>query len=113
MLVETSRIIAENLRCYEMLCRVGGEEFAILTLQSGLDESIDIVQRIKQNIKSRMIVLDKHTQISITVSIGVSTYRDGDSIDSMLARADNALYKAKNNGRDCVMPQRAAPAVNS
>jgi diguanylate cyclase (GGDEF)-like protein len=104
VLVDICQSIAENLRAYEILCRVGGEEFAILTLQSALPDAIDIAHRIKAKIKEKMIVLDEQQQISVTVSIGVSSYQKGDSIDSMIARADKALYQAKYNGRDCVMP---------
>jgi diguanylate cyclase (GGDEF)-like protein len=105
VLVETCRTIVGNLRSYEILCRVGGEEFAILTLQSALPDALDIAHRIKEKVKSNVIKLDDVQKINITVSIGVSTYESGDGIDSMNSRADKALYEAKNNGRDCVMPK--------
>jgi diguanylate cyclase (GGDEF)-like protein len=105
VLVETCHLISENLRSYEILCRVGGEEFAILTVQSALSDALDIAHRIKAKIKSKKIVVDGQQQLGITVSIGVSSYRPGDSIESMIARADKALYQAKNNGRDCVMSE--------
>ncbi|MFT4993498.1 MAG: diguanylate cyclase (GGDEF)-like protein [Paraglaciecola sp.] len=111
VLVDTCRTISENLRSYEILCRVGGEEFAILTLQSALPAALDIAHRIKSKIKSKLIVLNEQKQLSITVSIGVSSYRLGDSIDSMIARADKALYEAKNNGRDCVMSDLIEPCM--
>jgi diguanylate cyclase (GGDEF)-like protein len=104
VLVDTCHTIAENLRTYEILCRVGGEEFAILTLQSALPAALDIAHRIKEKINSKVIIIDEQQQLSITVSIGVSSYRSGDSIDSMISRADKALYEAKNSGRNCVVP---------
>lgn len=103
VLIETCHVIADNLRSYEVLCRVGGEEFAILTLQSALPAAVDMAHRLKDKIKSKVISL-KEQEISVTVSIGVSSYQKGDTIDSMISRADKALYQAKNNGRDCVMP---------
>ena len=75
-----------------------------MPLQSALPDALDIAHRIQARIKKKVIVLDEQQQIRVTVSIGVSSYRSGDSIDSMIARAEKALYQAKNNGLDCVMP---------
>jgi diguanylate cyclase (GGDEF)-like protein len=111
VLIDTCQTITENLRSYEILCRVGGEEFAVLTLQSDLPAALDIAHRMKTKIKSKVITLEDQ-QLSITVSIGVSSYQDGDSIDTMIARADKALYQAKNNGRDCVMPDHVLSQVS-
>jgi diguanylate cyclase (GGDEF)-like protein len=105
VLIDTCQTITENLRSYEILYRVGGEEFAILTLQSALPAALDIAHRIKEKIKSQVITLENQQQLSITVSIGVSSYQKGDNIDSLIARADKALYEAKNSGRDCVKPK--------
>ena len=111
VLVGICRTIAENLRSYEILCRMGGEEFAILTLQSALPDALEIAHRIKAKIKSKVIVLNEQQKVSITASIGVSSYREGDSIDSMIDRADKALYRAKDNGRDCVMSDLIEPCI--
>jgi diguanylate cyclase len=82
-----------------------------LTLQSDLPAAHDIAHRMRTKINSKVITLEDQ-QLSITVSIGVSSYQDGDSIDTMLARADKALYQAKNNGRDCVMPDHVLSQVS-
>jgi diguanylate cyclase (GGDEF)-like protein len=105
VLVKMCEVIAENLRSYEILCRVGGEEFAIITIQSPLKTSIDIAQRISKKIKSQSIDLDDGKQTNITISIGVATFQLEDTIDSMIARAYKALYYAKKNGRDCVVDE--------
>jgi diguanylate cyclase (GGDEF)-like protein len=103
VLINTAHTVAHNLRSYEVLCRIGGEEFAILALQSPLDDALEIAHRIKDRVKSSTLELENGTAIQVTISIGVATYTKGDNIDSMLSRADKALYEAKENGRDCVV----------
>lgn len=80
------------------LYRYGGEEFIILCFVSK-GEIINKLDDLRQDIKSQRIY---HTtkDISVTVSIGVSFYKECSSKDEMIKKADNGVYKAKNNGRD-------------
>jgi two-component system cell cycle response regulator len=82
--------------------RLGGEEFVIVTERKSLAESMAVADRIRQALAAlRVAVGDK--EIKLTGSFGVSAWENGDTIDTMLQRADVALYKAKRNGRNCVI----------
>jgi diguanylate cyclase (GGDEF)-like protein len=82
------------LRRGDSLFRVGGDEFAALLVVSSEDEALEAGVRL------RAAVLEAGT--GVTVSIGVAVPRDAESDDSVLARADRALYRVKASGRDGV-----------
>lgn len=90
------------LREVDSLGRLGGEEFAILLPDTNEKQAIVVADRIRQTIKSASHA--QNTDIpEITVSIGVSVAKGkNDTLDDLLKRADHALYKAKDNGRDRV-----------
>ncbi|MGY1827588.1 GGDEF domain-containing protein [Blastococcus sp. SYSU DS0541] len=82
--------------------RVGGEEFAVL-LDAGHGESLRVADRI------RLAVADARAG-RITVSVGVATTAGGEAPETLIARADLALYRAKERGRNCVDSHRTGPA---
>ncbi len=97
VLVDFSQRVSRQLRQSDRLGRFGGEEFVLLLPEASLDEAMGVAQRIRNS----------RTQVPglppCTVSIGVASYEDGtDTIASLLARADAALYRAKNGGRNRV-----------
>lgn len=84
-----------------MLSRFGGEEFLIILPLTDLEGARACAERVRNATRSRAF----ETQIGdvvVTVSLGVAQFRQGDSIDTLVGRADKALYKAKENGRDRV-----------
>lgn len=84
------------------LARIGGEEFAIFLPDIGLDQACTIAERIRKAIEDHRIVCDAH-QFNITASFGVTDLRDGDQkLDDLIRRADLALYRAKEQGRNRV-----------
>lgn len=94
--------IKSGLRKHDLLGRVGGEEFLIICPESGLDMSIVVAQRIRGLIGNEPIG-DRVTEVSVTLSAGVTVLNDLDrSADAFFSRADCALYKAKEEGRDRV-----------
>ena len=101
--------IQDSIRGIDVLCRWGGEEFAVLLPNASAAATLIVAERILQNIRLVNASTDRiATQVSadfqLTVSIGAATYtRDCDGIEAMLQRADTALYKAKNAGRDRVV----------
>ncbi len=102
VLKELSRIARECLRVNDVLCRFGGEEFAILMPQTHKDEAFIVTERIRNNIKESLIYrFKKFPRPAITVSIGLASFpEDGRSVNEMIRNADIALYKAKESGKD-------------
>lgn len=98
ILVKITELIKSNLRSSDTLFRWGGEEFIILSLETHKEEAINIAQKIRKHIKEETLEIIG----TKTISVGVTTNHEGDDINSIIKRADEALYIAKNSGRDCV-----------
>jgi len=97
------RLSREN----ETLCRYGGEEFAILVSNETLERTVEIAEEIRTTLEhARLKRRGTERQIGqITASFGVACYRRGESIEDFIARADAALYKAKETGRNRVVSE--------
>ncbi|MFM6987646.1 MAG: GGDEF domain-containing protein [Arenimonas sp.] len=94
--------IRSVLRFGDVLGRYGGEEFVIALPDCGEEQARQLAERIRERIAERPVVC-AGTVIPVTVSIGISVLRDGQSdIEGALKRADQALYFCKQNGRNCV-----------
>jgi len=98
------RAVAEPLqrvvREIDIVARMGGEEFAIILPETGLEEASNLAERLRSEIEDLVVTNDGH-QIKITASFGVVACKDGDgNIEVLLTDADNALYVAKKNGRN-------------
>ncbi len=86
------------------LARYGGEEFAVLLPDTPIHVAKDVAENIRQRVKA-LKVRHRKTQevvLTFTVSAGVATIAQGDRPDTLIARADSALYQSKQNGRDRV-----------
>jgi diguanylate cyclase (GGDEF)-like protein len=89
------------LRDSDMIFRFGGEEFVVLLSETDLAGAELVAERIRSTIESHTLSYDMST-INFTVSLGVSTLHADDDAESLLKRADEAMYKAKRNGRNRV-----------
>jgi diguanylate cyclase (GGDEF)-like protein len=98
VLVKITEIVNERIRKTDTLFRWGGEEFIILSPETDLTEMARLAEKIRQSISG--YVFEK--KLKVTASFGVSEYNLGESIEATVHRADTALYKAKNNGRNRV-----------
>lgn len=94
------------LRQGDLLARLGGEEFAALLFETTVEGALQTAERIREHIAAAPITFNSR-QIGLTVSIGVSAMREGDTPESLLARADRALYAAKQAGRNSVRSHEA------
>lgn len=105
VLRQVASTIATSLRSIDSLGRYGGEEFVLVLPQTPRDGAREKAERVRGAVD-----LSCACGEALTVSIGVAGYRPGDSVDTLLARADAALYAAKERGRNRVVlePEGAA-----
>lgn len=95
------KICHNSVRSLDTVARIGGEEFVVMLPETDLDAAYSLAQRIRQEIANTAVECDG-TVIQFTVSIGVTTLKLGADkvIEDTLERADKALYRAKNEGRN-------------
>ncbi len=98
VLKEFATILKDNSRDTDIVGRWGGEEFLIIVPQTN-KESIELfAQNIRKKVEFNSFELVEH----LTISIGTTVYKKNESTETTINRADNALYEAKNSGRNCV-----------
>ena len=83
------------------ICRYGGEEFLFILQNTGIEEGKEMAERVRIRIGSDA-VHGRDGEINISLSLGVAQAREEDTVDTLIDRADAALYAAKLAGRDCV-----------
>jgi len=96
VLVEIANLLLDSIRTIDIVGRWGGEEFLIIAPQTESKGALSIAESIR-------LKIEKHSFSkigSITVSLGISTYKQGDTIDDLMSRADSALYIAKAEGKN-------------
>lgn len=94
----------DAIRPYDGVARVGGEEFMVLLPQAALDTAQSVGERIRSAIAGAPFEAGIGAPITVTVSVGASEYgRDGETIDAILRKADERLYRAKHLGRNQVV----------
>ncbi|PLY07328.1 MAG: GGDEF domain-containing protein [Arcobacter sp.] len=99
VLIEISNLIKNNSRSTDIIFRWGGEEFIILCLETNKENILNHAENLR-----RIIQLHKFKSVgSKTVSLGITLSKNDDSIPSIIKRADEALYMAKNQGRNQVV----------
>ncbi|GIU16130.1 MULTISPECIES: diguanylate cyclase [unclassified Shewanella] len=93
--------VRENIRSSDLGVRYGGEEFVILLPYTSLKSAVLMAEDIRKTVEAmKFSVLDKH---SMTISLGVAELsKDDQTLDSLIVRADKALYESKHNGRNRV-----------
>ena len=108
VLVKLAEICRQTLREVDIIGRVGGEEFVILLPETDLAEATEVAKRLRESIAITKVPLEGGLPLQFTVSIGVtSLISKDDNLDVLLNRADKALYKAKESGRNrvCIAKQ--------
>ncbi|MDN5053452.1 GGDEF domain-containing protein [Aliarcobacter butzleri] len=99
ILKELVRYIKTKLRRYDSICRWGGDEFLVLLPKTNLKEATDIINRIRIKINKKRFILDKNN-INITCSFGIVESTLNETIQEIITRADELLYKAKKLGKN-------------
>ena len=102
VLEKVATLLQKRIRDTDAVGRYGGEEFLITLPKTDPSNALYVAERIRKSIMETSMKDISGNVFSITVSQGLATYREGDDSNSIIARADDALYQAKNNGRNRV-----------
>jgi len=86
----------------DMVARYGGEEFALILANKTKSEAVDFAEGIRKAVEAETFLL-RREETKVTISVGIATCQDDAKIcQDLIKAADNALYKAKKAGRNCV-----------
>jgi diguanylate cyclase (GGDEF)-like protein len=109
VLKEVAQFMHGMLRKTDHVCRYGGEEFALILPVCGQQRAMEVAERIRQQASELIIVNEEGDTIKLTLSVGVSCWLPMDNkeseqviADRLLSCSDQAVYRAKDNGRNCV-----------
>jgi len=102
-------VVKETLRPMDIIARFGGEEFVIILPDTGIDEAISVMTRLQRELTKKFF-LYKNQRVLITFSAGVALRELDEMPNSMIERADKAVYKAKEAGRNLVLAAEPRPA---
>jgi diguanylate cyclase (GGDEF)-like protein len=98
-----SDTVRKTTRATDSVCRWGGEEFLILMPEQGHDQAVATAERLRQD-ASNLVVVTPSGHLSLTISLGVASLKrqEDETLDSLIGRADAAMYEAKAAGRNTV-----------
>lgn len=109
VLKQFAECLKHRSRAADLVARFGGEEFVVLMPDVGLADAAIGAERLRSTVDQLQFRLPGSDKVlDVTVSIGLAEIRKGDDVDSVLRRADEALYRAKAEGRNCVKSEKAA-----
>jgi two-component system cell cycle response regulator len=100
--------IKKSIRGIDLACRYGGEEFVIVMPETDLAVATMVAERLRRRIATEpFLIQDGSRKLEVTISIGLSALGKDDTTATVLKRADAALYRAKRDGRNRVVPDAA------
>ncbi len=99
VLKEFAKSVSSNIDENDIFARIGGEEFVLLTISEDEKKVIEKLEKMRQNVENLSLTSQKEN-LQLTVSIGLSSKLDNQTIDQTLDFADKKLYEAKNSGRN-------------
>jgi len=104
VIIHLANKLIQHQRKSDVICRFGGEEFLILLPNTSIDGAKIVSEKIRSDIEQSDITLEDGSKLNFTVSIGVAIIdtKNDDNIEISIQKADNALYKAKESGRNRV-----------
>jgi len=103
VLMEVAAAILPSVRDTDCVIRYGGDEFVVILTETGLDEALQVADRIRQKIESRPFTGGRRLKISLTSSFGVAVFpQHALSPQQLITCADRAMYEAKAAGKNCV-----------
>ena len=103
VLRQVAQTLKKSVRATDIACRYGGEEMSIILPNTGKNVAHSTAEKICERVSSNKFKLQGDKEVSVTISLGVSTYpHDGQTPSELIEAADKRLYNAKNNGRNQV-----------
>jgi two-component system cell cycle response regulator len=105
VLREVSMIIQREVRTVDIVARYGGEEFVVVLPETAEEGAVAFAERVRQRIAEHRVAGEEGEEaLSLTVSIGVATFPSSsiETVDDLISHADDALYRAKAEGRNKV-----------
>lgn len=102
VLAQLGRTMQSQFRPSDLIARYGGEEFAVLLPETDVQEATAALERVRLAIESTRTSVAARTMVKVTVSAGIASWAEGYSLDDLIQRADQALYRAKKFGRNAV-----------
>jgi diguanylate cyclase (GGDEF)-like protein len=99
VLLAVADVLRHELRASDLGVRHGGEEFLVILPGDSAAQAFEVAERIRGEVAQLAVPLDGDTA-SITVSVGIATFNGSESGEQLVARADAALYRAKQGGRN-------------
>jgi len=106
VLIQVSGLIKSSLRGTDIVARWGGEEFLVLLPKTSIEQGISVAETIRETIANKPICFDG-VEHHVTLTLGVASYSANSSFEDTIQRADKALYKGKELGRNQVIPADA------
>jgi diguanylate cyclase (GGDEF)-like protein len=106
-------VLRETVRDIDLAARYGGEEFAVLLPQTDLAGAERVAERLRERMEIRLVEPSSESPFSVTASFGVASFPEAGTPAALFASADEALYRAKSVGKNCVVSAEANGAVRA
>jgi diguanylate cyclase (GGDEF)-like protein len=110
LLQEFARALLDHVRDIDIPARLGGEEFAVLLPETPVDGASAVAERLQRFLAATPLLVKNGHNIHATASFGVAELVEGEAGDELLRRADAALYRAKDEGKNQVVVAEASAA---
>ena len=99
-LIEIANILSQTIRKHDIIARFGGEEFIIILPNTAINEALAVAEKLRARISKEKF---SHFNLTLTITLGVAErHKENDNALKIVKRADKALYKGKDEGRNCV-----------
>ena len=99
---EVSQIIKQNIRVTDLVARYGGDEFIIMLVDIPNEKVLTIAQRIRSSIEEEKFTTPEGKTFNTNISIGIAESYNDSTLETLIKKADQALYRSKNLGRNTV-----------
>lgn len=103
LLREIAQVLSGSVRGTDLVGRIGGEEFAILMPDTTAAQAMQACERARAAVDAHVLTLSNDNDLHVSISVGVAVRADADTPDSWITKADQALYRAKEAGRNRVL----------